>query len=72
MIDRAGCAAGERSPDTVSGEWRFRGTRVPLHALFENAEGGVTVDELLEWCRGVQRRQVDAVLANAQRSLEAA
>ncbi len=34
----------ERSPDTVSGAWVFRGTRVPVKSLFENLEDGATVD----------------------------
>lgn len=72
MIDGADCTAVERSPDIVSGAWRFRGTRVPVKALFENIEGGATVVEFLEWFPGVERTQVDAVLEYAQRSLEAA
>ena len=30
------CAAVERDPEKVSGAWVFRGTRVPVSALFEN------------------------------------
>lgn len=72
MIDWADCTAVERSPDIVSGAWRFRGTRVAVKALFENIEGGATVIEFLEWFPGVERTQVDAVLEYAQRGLEAA
>ena len=49
--------------------WLFKGTRVPVRALFENLEGGATVDEFLEWFPGVTREQVEAVLEHAQRSL---
>ena len=31
--------------------------------LFENLEGGATVDQFLAWFPGVARAQVDAVLA---------
>ena len=42
---------------------------MPVRALFENLEGGATVDEFLEWFPGVTREQVEAVLEHAQRSL---
>ena len=54
--------AVERDPDKVSGAWVFRGTRVPVAALFENLRDGATVDEFLEWFPGVERSQVEAVL----------
>ncbi len=69
MLDWSQCAAVERIPGKVSGAWLFVGTRVPVKALFENIEGGATVDEFLEWFPGVSRTQVDAVLEHAQRSL---
>jgi len=72
MIDWSECPEVERNPAKVSGAWLFKGTRVPVKALFENLEGGATVDEFLDWFEGVQRRQVDAVLEHAQRSLEIA
>ena len=40
MIDWTTCTAVERDPDRVSGDWVFRGTRVPVKALFENLEDG--------------------------------
>jgi uncharacterized protein (DUF433 family) len=55
-------AAIERDPDKVGGVWVFRGTRVPVAALFENLRDGATVDEFLEWFPGVERAQVEAVL----------
>ena len=72
MIDWTQCPAVERIPGKVSGAWLFKNTRVPVKALFENIEGGATVQEFLEWFPGVAREQVDAVLEYAQRSLEAA
>ena len=70
MIDWSQCAAVERISGKVSGAWLFKGTRVPVKALFENLEGGATVREFLEWFPGVDAAQVDAVLEYAQRSLE--
>jgi uncharacterized protein (DUF433 family) len=69
MLDWSQCSAVERTLGKVSGAWLFVGTRVPVKALFENIEGGATVDEFLEWFPGVSRAQVDAVLEHAQRSL---
>jgi uncharacterized protein (DUF433 family) len=69
MLDWALCPAVERMPDRVSGAWVFKGTRVPVRALFENLEGGSSVDEFLTWFPGVTREQAIAVLAHAQRSL---
>jgi len=54
--------AVERSPDKVSGAWVFRGTRVPVSALFENLRDGATLEQFLEWFPGVKRAQVEAVL----------
>ena len=38
----AGCDAEERDPLRVSGAWVFRGSRIPVAALFENLEDGVS------------------------------
>jgi len=63
------CPAVERAPDRVSGAWVFKGTRVPVRALFENIEEGARMDDFLKWFPGVTREQVRAVLAHAERSL---
>ena len=54
--------AVERNPDKLGGAWIFRGTRVPVSALFENLRDGATVEEFLAWFPGVKRSQVGAVL----------
>jgi uncharacterized protein (DUF433 family) len=69
MLDWCECPAVERVVGKVSGAWLFRGTRVPVRALFENLEGGATVNEFLEWFPDVSRAQVDQVLEHATRSL---
>ena len=58
----------ERDPDKVSGAWVFRGTRVPVAALFENLKEGATVEEFLQWFPGVQRSQVESVLEHEARA----
>ena len=72
MLDWSNCAAVERVPGKVSGAWLFKGTRVPVVALFENLEGGATVDDFLEWFQGVRREQVESVLKHAEQSLAVA
>jgi uncharacterized protein (DUF433 family) len=71
MLDWTTCAAVERIPGKVGGEWLFRGTRVPVRALFENLEGGARVDDFLEWFPGVTRAQVEHVLRHAEQRLVA-
>lgn len=72
MLDWTSCAGVERSPMRVSGAWVFRGTRVPVKALFENLEDGATLDQFLEWFPGVTREQALAVLEFAEASLATA
>ena len=72
VLDWNDCPVVERLPGKVSGEWLFRGTRVPVKALFENLEDGARVDDFLEWFPGVTREQVETVLRHAERSLAVA
>ena len=72
VLDWNDCSVVERLPGKVSGEWLFRGTRVPVKALFENLEDGARVDDFLEWFPGVTREQVETVLRHAERSLAVA
>ncbi|MFN8523571.1 MAG: DUF433 domain-containing protein [Chloroflexota bacterium] len=68
MIDWSACLAVERDPRRVSGAWVFRGTRVPIAALFENLEDGAQVDDFVAWFPGVTMDQVRAVLEHAAKS----
>lgn len=69
MLDWTTCPAVERHADRLSGAWVFRGTRVPVSALFSNLESGATIDEFVEWFPGVSVVQVKQVLEHASRSL---
>ena len=68
MIDWSTCAAVERDPARVSGAWVFRGTRVPVAALFENLEDDASVHQFVEWFPGVTLDQARTVLEHAARS----
>ena len=69
MTDWTDCEAVERSPGRVSGAWVFIGTRIPLHALYENLAGGASIDEFVEWFLGVTEEQIRSVLEHEARFL---
>ena len=68
MIDWSTCVAVERNPERVSGAWLFRGTRVPVAALFENLEDDISIHTFVELFPGVTLDQARAVLEHAARS----
>ena len=69
MLDWNSCPAVERDPSRVGGAWVFKGTRVPVKALFENLEEGATVNDFLEWFQGVTHEQVLTALNYTVKSL---
>ena len=66
----ASCDAVESHPEKLGGALIFRGTRVPVSALFENIKDGASVSEFLEWFPGVEAWQVRAVLEHEVKDLE--
>jgi uncharacterized protein (DUF433 family) len=56
-------------PDIVSGAPVFRGTRVPIDALINNLEDGLTLDEFLENFPTVTRDQALQVLEFSKNTL---
>jgi uncharacterized protein (DUF433 family) len=56
-------------PERLGGAPCFRGTRVPVEALFGNLEDGVGLDEFLDAFPGVTREAAVAVLEYARRQL---
>jgi len=69
-LDWSRCTAVESVPGKVSGAWVFRGTRIPVAAVFENLEDGLTIDEVAALYDGLTREQVKAVLEFTAQSLE--
>lgn len=69
-LDWSRCPAVESVPGKVSGAWVFRGTRIPVAAVFENLEDGLTIDEVAALYDGLTREQVKAVLEFTAQSLE--
>ena len=68
-LDWSQCPAVESIPGKVSGAWVLRGTRMPVAAIFENLEAGMTIPELIEQF-DVTREQVAELLAFVARSLD--
>ena len=65
MIDWYTCTAVERDSNRVGGAWVFRGTRVPVAALFENLAAGASIHQFIEWFPGVTLEQAREVLEHA-------
>jgi uncharacterized protein (DUF433 family) len=66
-LDWSKCPAVESVPGRVSGAWVFRGTRMPVAAVFENLEDGLSIEEIMEQY-DVTREQVLTVLDFAAHS----
>jgi len=69
-LDWSKCAVVESVSDRVSGAWVFRGTRIPVSAVFENLEDGLTIDQVAALFDGLSREQIKAVLEFTAASLE--
>ena len=69
-LDWSNCAAVESVPGKVSGAWVFRGTRIPVAAVFENLEDGLTIDQIVQMFDGLTREQVKTVLDFTAQSLD--
>ena len=62
MTDWTRCAVVESVPGKVSGNWVFKGTRLPVYALFENLAEGATIHDFIEWFGGVEESEVKEVI----------
>jgi uncharacterized protein (DUF433 family) len=54
-------------PERLGGRPCFIRTRVPVDALFENLEDGVSLDEFLDAFEGVEREHALAILEHARK-----
>jgi len=64
------CLSVEKSPEIQSGEYVFRGTRVPVRALLENLRDGATVHEFVQWFPGVSLESTRQALRLIELSLQ--
>ena len=58
----------ERDVRRVSGAWLFRDTRIPVAALFQNLEDGVSLAQFLDLFPGVTAEQARRVLQHTAAS----
>jgi uncharacterized protein (DUF433 family) len=70
MLYWSKCPAVESVPGKLSGAWVFRGTRVPVSAVFENLEDGLTINEIVQMFDGLSKELVVTVLEFAAQSLD--
>jgi uncharacterized protein (DUF433 family) len=58
-----------KNPDILGGTPVFRGTRVPIQALFDYLEGGETLEDFLEGFPTVSRESAITALEEAKQLL---
>ena len=66
-MDWSKCPDVESVPDRLSGQWVLRDTRIPVQALIDNADDGVTAEELAELYQGAGIERTKRILAFARR-----
>ena len=57
----------EINPEVMSGAPVFRGTRIPVDALFGNLADGLSLDEVLDSFPGIGRERAEAAIRLAGR-----
>ena len=67
-LDWSQCPMLESIPGKVSGAWVFRGTRVPVSAIFRNLT--LPIDQLLDNYPSVTREQIETVLDSVANSAD--
>ena len=55
----------ESKPDVVSGALVFKGTRIPVDALFQNLAAGLSLDEVLQDFPRIGRERAEAAISLA-------
>ena len=62
VLDWSRCPVVERVPGKMSCAWVLKDTRMPVATIFENLEAGASIDDVLAWYEGLDRKQVQAVI----------
>lgn len=70
QVDWLDCPSVAAASDILSGAYHFKGTRVPIEALFANLADGATLEDFLAWFPGVRRQDAEAVLRFAAQTLK--
>lgn len=61
-LDWKDCAAVESVAGKLGGVWLFKDTRIPVSALFDNLQDGLTVNEIVALYQGLSTGHVYSVL----------
>jgi uncharacterized protein (DUF433 family) len=67
MLDWSECPIVERDPEKLKGAPVLRGTRMPVDAIIDNYDDGMSADEISEQFE-IPQDQVEAVLAFVAKS----
>ncbi len=71
MTDWSKCPVVESVPDRVSGNWVFKGTRLPVYTLFENLAAGATIYDFIDWFEVEDESEVRKALEHVAQELRA-
>jgi uncharacterized protein (DUF433 family) len=66
-MDWSKCPDVESVPDRLSGQWVLRDTRIPVQALIDNAEDGLTAAEIADLFEGAGIERTQRIIAFARR-----
>jgi uncharacterized protein (DUF433 family) len=66
-MDWLNCPDVESLPGRLSGQWVLRDTRIPVQALIDNAEDGLTAEEIAALYQGAGLERTQRILAFARR-----
>ncbi len=70
-MDWTSCAVVESNPEIMSGAPVITGTRIPVAAIFENIEGGASIQDIVSWFPGIAEEQIREVLRFTAKSAAA-
>ena len=70
-MDWTSCEVVESNTGIMSGVPVIVGTRIPVSAIFENIEGGATIEEIVEWFPGINKEQIREILRFTAKSAAA-
>lgn len=71
MINWTNCSVVESNKQVLGGSPVIVGTRIPVSAVFENLEGGASIEEIIAWFPGLKERDVKELLRFAAKSAAA-
>lgn len=65
------CVVVESNSKIMSGAPVITGTRIPVAVIFENIEGGASIQDIVSWFPGISEEQIREVLRFTAKSAAA-